>query len=54
VLRFRDQAFTEFFTNSRYLDMITQRFGPETRHHLEAMTKHKLRRKLLEQPTMAA
>ncbi|HUC65105.1 MAG TPA: radical SAM protein [Stellaceae bacterium] len=54
VLRFRDQAFTEFFTNPRYLDMITQRFGPETRHHLEAMTKHKLRRKLLEQPTMAA
>jgi anaerobic magnesium-protoporphyrin IX monomethyl ester cyclase len=54
VLRFRDQAFTEFFTNPRYRGMITQRFGPEKRHHLEATTKHKLRRKRLEQPTMAA
>ncbi|HZB90749.1 MAG TPA: radical SAM protein [Stellaceae bacterium] len=49
VLRFRDQAFTDFFTNPRYLDMVTQRFGIETRRHLEGMTKHKLRRKLLEQ-----
>jgi anaerobic magnesium-protoporphyrin IX monomethyl ester cyclase len=49
VLRFRDAAFQEYFTNARYLDMVAQRFGLETRRHLEAMTQHKLRRKLLEQ-----
>jgi radical SAM superfamily enzyme YgiQ (UPF0313 family) len=54
VLRFRDEAFLEFFTDRRYLDTIEQRFGAETRRHLEAMTTHKLRRKLLEQPTIAA
>ncbi len=48
VLRFRDAAFDEYFTNQRYLDMVAQRFGLETRRHLEAMTRHKLRRKLLE------
>jgi anaerobic magnesium-protoporphyrin IX monomethyl ester cyclase len=54
VLRFRDEAFHDFFTSPRYLDMIKQRFGAETRHHLEAMTAHKLRRKLLEQGHLAA
>ena len=34
----------------RYLDMVTQRFGWETRHHIEDMSRHKLRRKLLQQP----
>jgi len=54
VLRFRDGAFLDYFTSARYLHMIKQRFGPETRRHIEAMTRHKLRRKLLEQPTLAA
>ena len=54
VLSFRDAAFVEFFTSARYLDMIKQRFGQETRQHIEVMTRHKLRRKLLEQPTLAA
>ena len=48
VLRFRDQAFTEYFTNKRYLDMVAQRFGWETREHIEQMTKHSLSRALLE------
>lgn len=48
VLRFRDAAFVEYFTNNRYLKMIDQRFGGETSRHVRAMTRHALRRKLLE------
>jgi len=48
VLRFRDQAFTEYFANTRYLDMVTQRFGWDTRRHVEDMARHQLRRRLLE------
>lgn len=54
VLRFRDQAFTEYFTNKRYLDMVAQRFGWETREHIEQMTKHTLPRALLENATGVA
>ena len=48
VLGFRDRAFTEYFSNQRYLKMIDQRFGSETSRHIRAMTRHTLRRKLLE------
>ena len=48
VLRFRDGAFDEYFRNPRYLDMVTQRFGVDTRRHIEDMARHKLRRRLLE------
>jgi radical SAM superfamily enzyme YgiQ (UPF0313 family) len=48
VLAFRDRAFHAYFESPRYLDMVTQRFGLETRRHIEAMTRHRLRRKLLE------
>lgn len=54
VLAFRDQAFREYFTSPRYLDMVTQRFGWETRQHIEEMTRHSLRRKLLEESSAAA
>ena len=54
VLRFRDLAFVEFFSNPRYLEMIAQRFGTETRRHVEAMTKNRLRRRLLEASGKAA
>lgn len=49
VLQFRDEAFLDFFSSSKYLDMTTQRFGWETRKHIEQMVKHKLRRKILEE-----
>lgn len=49
VLRFRDEAFIEYFANPRYLDMVTQRFGWETRRHIEGMAVHRLRRQLLEE-----
>ena len=49
VLQFRDQAFQTYFSNTRYLDMITQVFGWDTRNHVEDMARHQLKRKLLEE-----
>jgi radical SAM superfamily enzyme YgiQ (UPF0313 family) len=48
VLRFRDQAFDRFFGSKRYLDMVAQKFGWDTRRHVDRMAKRKLRRRLLE------
>ena len=47
VLKFRDKAFDIYFTNERYLNMVEQKFGKIAREHIEAMTQHKLKRKLL-------
>jgi radical SAM superfamily enzyme YgiQ (UPF0313 family) len=46
VLRFRDAAFQTYFTGTRYLDMITRRFGPATRDHILEMTSVKLVRRI--------
>lgn len=48
VLAFRDKAFTEYFTSPRYLKMVDQRFGADTSRHIRRMTRHTLRRTLLE------
>jgi radical SAM superfamily enzyme YgiQ (UPF0313 family) len=48
VLRFRDSAFHEYFSNPKYLDMVTQRFGWGTRDHIAEMAKPRLKRALLE------
>jgi radical SAM superfamily enzyme YgiQ (UPF0313 family) len=56
VLKFRDAAFDRYFTGKRYLDMMTQKFGWDTRSHINQMTRHKLRRKIVEEmapPAMA-
>ena len=45
VLRFRDDAFQIYFNSPRYLDMITQKFGPDTTEHIREMASHKLERK---------
>ena len=47
VLRFRDNAFMEYYTSSRYQDMIEQKFGVETSGHIKQMTRHKVNRKIL-------
>jgi anaerobic magnesium-protoporphyrin IX monomethyl ester cyclase len=47
VLRFRDNAFYDYFTSSKYLNMISGKFGQEARKHIEEMTKIKLKRKIL-------
>jgi len=49
ILEFRDQAFHECLSEPRYLKMIAQRFGWETRSHVENMLAHRLRRKLLDE-----
>jgi hypothetical protein len=45
VLRFRDHAFTAYFRNSRYLEMVQKKFGNATLEHIREMTSHQLVRK---------
>jgi radical SAM superfamily enzyme YgiQ (UPF0313 family) len=47
VLKFRDGAFTKYYKNDAYLDMIEKKFGLGTRQGIEKMTEIKLKRKLL-------
>lgn len=47
VLRFRDEAFTKYFSGARYLAMIEEKFGLKARQHVEAMNAIKLKRKIL-------
>lgn len=49
VLKFRDDAFHEYFATPRYLDMVTQRFGWDTRRHIEEMARTRLKRRLVEE-----
>lgn len=48
VLKFRDDAFHEYFADARYLSMIGQRFGLETRDHIVEMASRRLRRQIFE------
>lgn len=52
VLNFRDRAFHIYFSNERYLDMINNKFGPETVSHIKEMASHRLERKLLQSEKM--
>ncbi|MFH1957668.1 MAG: radical SAM protein [bacterium] len=45
VLRFRDNAFKEYFSNPVYLDMINKKFGSNVVEHLKKMLKHKIKRR---------
>ena len=45
VLRFRDRAFDDYFSDPRYLKMIETRFGSATVAHIKQMCSVKLRRK---------
>jgi radical SAM superfamily enzyme YgiQ (UPF0313 family) len=45
VLRFRDAAFTTYFTSPRYLEMVERKFGSETAVHVRAMAAKKLVRR---------
>ena len=45
VLKFRDRAFDEYFTNPEYLRRIEQRFGTRTVEHIRRMCGVTLRRK---------
>ena len=48
ILEFRDTAFHHYFEGERYLTMATQKFGWETRKHIEEMSKHRLSREIVE------
>ncbi len=48
VLKFRDEAFNTYFKNPEYIDLIEKKFGEEAKEEVQAMTKTKLRRKILE------
>ncbi len=45
VLRFRDDAFSTYFTGSSYLDLVRAKFGEDTLAHVRDMTAHRLERK---------
>jgi len=47
ILEFRDKAWMEYHTNTRYLDLLETKFGSNARTNLEQTTKIKLKRKLL-------
>ncbi len=47
VLRFRDEAFKEYFSNPTYLAMIKGKFGPKVVEHIQEMLKHEIKRKLV-------
>ncbi|MBM3848189.1 MAG: radical SAM protein [Verrucomicrobia bacterium] len=54
VLKFRDQAFHNYFSDSKYLKMVEQKFGAPTVQHIKEMTQHKLERNLLKSSRIAA
>ena len=47
VLKFRDNAFHEYFSNSSYLKMVEEKFGRSVRGHIEHMSSIRLKRKIL-------
>lgn len=46
VLRFRDEAFVEYFSNPKYLKMIEEKFGAEVVQHIKDMLSIRIVRKL--------
>ncbi len=47
VLRFRDNAFKEYFNNPDYIEMIREKFGPKVVEHIEEMLKDEIHRKFV-------
>lgn len=47
VLRFRDNAFIEYFSNPKYLEMIEKKFGSKVVEHIKEMLKYRIKRRLL-------
>jgi len=48
VLRFRDNAFKEYFSNPEYLETIREKFGPGVVEHIKDMLKHEIHRKFIQ------
>ncbi len=47
ILRFRDKAFKEYFSEPAYLKMIEKKFGQKTVGHINQMLAHKIHRKFV-------
>jgi radical SAM superfamily enzyme YgiQ (UPF0313 family) len=47
VLKFRDEAWQKYFTNSNFLKMIENKFGTESMNNINSLSKIKLKRKIL-------
>ena len=47
ILAFRDSAWMQYHTSSKYLNLLETKFGKASREDVEATTKIKLKRKLL-------
>ena len=47
VLKFRDDAWSQYFTNPAYLSLVGEKFGVEAREGVERMSQVKLKRRLL-------
>ncbi len=47
VLKFRDDAWHQYFTNPAYLSLVSEKFGVEAREGVERMSQVKLKRRLL-------
>ncbi|MFC1917798.1 B12-binding domain-containing radical SAM protein [Chloroflexota bacterium] len=45
VLRFRDYAFNDYFSDPTYLALIQEKFGQKAVNHIETMLQHKIKRK---------
>ena len=45
VMRFRDNAFQDYFSNPKYLEMVRQKFGSKVVEHIQDMLKLKIQRK---------
>jgi len=48
VLKFRDEAWQEYFENPKYLDLVERRFGLQQRKNVEDMASISLKRRILE------
>jgi len=48
VLQFRDMAWQQYYTNPEFLKSVEEKFGKQNRENIEAQTKIKLKRNLLE------
>jgi len=47
VVKFRDNAWSKYFTNPTYLDLVEKKFGYKKRLNVFDMSKIKLKRNLL-------
>jgi anaerobic magnesium-protoporphyrin IX monomethyl ester cyclase len=47
VLKFRDEKWHEYFSNTTYLNLVEKKFGLENRKNVEELAKIKLKRKIL-------